>query len=97
MSDKKEASQSSTANGPYKEALSAVDRNITTCMRAQPIGSSFSYPYKTVWWKVDLGGAHSIYSVNIIFKNYTEHGMYYCSNNFKLLIDSNELFIQTFF
>uniref|UniRef100_A0A8W8NYI9 Multiple epidermal growth factor-like domains 10 n=1 Tax=Magallana gigas TaxID=29159 RepID=A0A8W8NYI9_MAGGI len=27
-------------------------------------------PYKTTWWKVDLGGVYSIYSVTILFKNY---------------------------
>lgn len=29
-------------------------------------------PYKTVWWKVDLGGVYSIYSINVLFKNYDD-------------------------
>lgn len=96
LSNKKEASQSSTAIGPYREALNAVDRNIITCMRAQPIGNSYAYLDSTVWWKVDLGGAYSIYSVNIIFKSYTEYGIYHCINNFERLIDNNEFFYQTY-
>ena len=55
-------------------AGNAVDRNITTCMRTEPIGTSAKY--KTVWWKVDLGGVYTIYSVNILFKNYDGYGMY---------------------
>lgn len=50
----------------------AVDRDATTCMRADSIGqNSF---YQTVWWKVDLGVVYSIYSVNILFKNYDGFG-----------------------
>lgn len=26
--------------------------------------------YKTVWWKVDLGGVYNIYSINMLFRNY---------------------------
>ncbi|XP_078328157.1 uncharacterized protein LOC144623568 [Crassostrea virginica] len=54
----------------YKASY-AVDRNITTCMRTKPIG--VNSPEKTVWWKVDLGGVYNIYSVNILFRNYTEY------------------------
>lgn len=70
LSYKKVAYQSSTEIGLYHEADNAVDGKTTTCMRAQPIGSSYSYPDQIVWWKVDLGGLYSIYSVDIIFKNY---------------------------
>ena len=50
-----------------------MDRDITTCMRADPIG--FNSPYKKVWWRVDLGGVYNIYSVNILFKNYDGLGI----------------------
>mgnify|MGYP003692496645 CR=1 FL=1 len=43
-------------------------------MRTEAIGPTS--PYKTVWWKVDLGGVYNIYSVNILFKNYIGYGMY---------------------
>lgn len=46
----------------------AVDRDATTCMRTDSIG--LNSLYKTVLWKVDLGGVYSIYSINILFKNY---------------------------
>uniref|UniRef100_A0A8W8P1M3 Uncharacterized protein n=1 Tax=Magallana gigas TaxID=29159 RepID=A0A8W8P1M3_MAGGI len=39
-------------------------------MRTLEIGSNS--PYKTVWWKVDLGGVYSIYSINVLFKNYDD-------------------------
>ena len=55
-------------------AGNAVDRDKTTCMRTEDIGTTGSY--RTVWWRVDLGGVYSIYSVNILFKNYNGHGMY---------------------
>ena len=71
------ATQSTTVipppNDPDKYlAGNAVDRNISTCMRTEAIGGNS--PYKTVWWKVDLGGVYNIYSVNILFKNYDGHG-----------------------
>lgn len=74
MSYKKTASQSITAIGPYFDAYNAVDRNFTTCMRTQAIG--FASPYRTTWWKVDLGGVYNIYSVNIFFKNYGVYGIF---------------------
>lgn len=49
-------------------AGNALDRNSLTCMRTVDIGTRS--PHKTMWWKVDLGGVYSIYSVNILFKNY---------------------------
>ena len=73
MSFQKNATQS-TEVWPYDlyKAGNAVDRDITTCMRTEPIGPTS--PDKTVWWMVDLGGMYNIYSVNILFKNYDGHG-----------------------
>ncbi|XP_078330769.1 uncharacterized protein LOC144624721 [Crassostrea virginica] len=72
LSFQKNATQSTEAwyYDLYK-ADNAVDRNITTCMRTEPIGGAS--PDKTVWWKVDLGGVHNIYSVNILFRSYDEY------------------------
>nr|XP_022305063.1 receptor-type tyrosine-protein phosphatase epsilon-like [Crassostrea virginica] len=69
LSRNKVSTQSTTADGPIDayRARNAVDRDITTCMRTDPIGDNSD---KTVWWKVDLGGVYSIYSVNILFKKY---------------------------
>lgn len=41
-------------------------------MRTNPIG--LHDPDKTVWWKLDLGGVYSIYSIHIMFKNYPGYG-----------------------
>ncbi|XP_078327535.1 receptor-type tyrosine-protein phosphatase alpha-like isoform X3 [Crassostrea virginica] len=73
LSYQKMATQSTTVipppNDPDKYlAGNAVDRNFSTCMRTEAIGGNS--PYKTVWWKMDLGGVYNIYSVNILFKNY---------------------------
>nr|XP_022312137.1 neurogenic locus notch homolog protein 1-like isoform X2 [Crassostrea virginica] len=69
LSAKKLATQSTIfADTQSYKAENAVDRDITTCMRTEAIGPNS--PYKTVWWKVDLGGVYNIYSVNIVFKNY---------------------------
>ena len=74
LSQQKSATQSATATGVYDlyKASNAVDRDITTCIRTNPIGVA-SHD-KTVWWKVDLGGVYNIYSVNILFKNYDGEG-----------------------
>lgn len=50
------------------DADNAVDRNTLTCMRTSDIGIRSAE--KTMWWKVDLGDLYSIYSINIIFRNY---------------------------
>lgn len=69
LSYDKIATQSRTYAGSSNYAARfAVDRITLTCMRAQEIG--LSSPEKTVWWKVDLGGVYSIYSIAILFKNY---------------------------
>eukprot|EP00105_Crassostrea_gigas_P039840 XP_019923988.1 PREDICTED: multiple epidermal growth factor-like domains protein 10 [Crassostrea gigas] len=69
ISFNKIATQShNSASGTGYDASNALDGNTTTCMRTSIIGDNA--PYKTVWWKVDLGGVHSIYSINVQFKNY---------------------------
>ena len=78
MSKDKDASQSTTYGASTSDANlyvagNAVDRDVTTCMRTSPIGGTSSY--NSVWWRVDLGGVHSIYSVNIMFKNYDGWGI----------------------
>ena len=76
MSRNKRATQSTTALSSTDAfiASNAVDRDIMTCMRAKPIGTS---SYKSMWWTVDLGGVYNIYSVNILFKNYEGYGLVY--------------------
>lgn len=53
-------------------ARNAVDRNSSTCMRTDLIGRHSHY--KKMWWKVDLGGIHNIYSIDILFKTYDSFG-----------------------
>lgn len=74
LSYHKTATQSVTYAGAETlyGAGNAVDRNSLTCMRTREIGRNS--PNKTMWWRVDLGGMYSIYSINIIFKNYDGHG-----------------------
>lgn len=55
-------------------ARNAVDRNSSTCMRTDLIGRHSHY--KKMWWKVDLGGIHNIYSIDILFKTYDSYGKY---------------------
>lgn len=73
LSFKKVATQSLTSIGLFYDAHNAVDRDITTCMRTPDIG--INSIDKTVWWKVDLSGVYSIYSVTILFKNYDSFGL----------------------
>lgn len=58
------------------EATNAVDRNTTTCMRTNAIGIGSSASSKHTWWKVDLGAIYNIYSIDILFKDYRQLGMY---------------------
>ena len=79
LSRNKVATQSTTYQHGEKDpnqyvAGNAVDRDITTCIRTIPIGGNS--PYQEVWWRVDLGRVFSIYSVNILFKNYPGYGKY---------------------
>lgn len=76
----KVATQSNTGLGPGNDASYAVDRNTATCMKTLPMGRNS--PDKTVWWKVDLGGVHSIQSINILFKNYNGFGVLFTSKSF---------------
>ena len=78
LSKNKVASQLTTYAATSSDAFkyvagNAVDRDLTTCMRAEPIGENSDY-YQ-VWWKVDLGAVYNIYSVNILFKNYEGNGI----------------------
>lgn len=67
--------QSFTFPGPEEtyRANNAVDRNVPSCMRTVDIGLRSTN--KTVWWKVDLGGLYSLYSIDILFKSY--QGLYF--------------------
>lgn len=76
LSLNKVADQSSTADGILYYASNAVDRNIHTCMRTRDVGQSTESAKDYMWWKVDLGGVYNIYSIHIIFKNYTGYGMH---------------------
>lgn len=42
-------------------------------MRTEEMGRNAMF--KTMWWKVDLGGLHNIFSIDILFKNYDGYGM----------------------
>ncbi|XP_062617125.1 protein draper-like isoform X2 [Saccostrea cucullata] len=70
----KTASQSSTppclneACRTFYISANAVDRDKSTCTRNTEIGRLSNT--KTVWWRVDLGAVYSIYSINVLFKNY---------------------------
>lgn len=93
LSYKKVATQSHTSPGNNYVASKAVDGDIATCMRTQDIGGNT--PYKTVWWKVDLGGVFSIYRINILFKDYedgdsTWKGLFFPTN----IIRHTNLFIN---
>ena len=77
MSKNKVATQYATIPNDPEEYRpgNAVDRKMNTCMRTQEIGSTSLE--QTTWWKVDLGGVYSIYSVNIQFQNYKDAGTFY--------------------
>lgn len=42
-------------------------------MKTQDIGRNSKY--KTVWWRVDLGGVYNVYNINILFKSYDGYGI----------------------
>lgn len=73
LSYNKLANQSLTYTAPSSGASNAIDENTATCMKQSPIG--LNAPYKTVWWKVDLGDVYPIYSISILFKTYDGYGM----------------------
>lgn len=74
ISHNKIATQSYTYSN--YDASRAVDGNTATCMQTDTIGVGPSFPHKTVWWRVDLGGVYNIYAINIQFKNYEGYGLY---------------------
>lgn len=74
LSYRKIATQSHTYTGINFDASRAVHGYEATCMRTNEIG--LISPYKTTWWKVDLGGVYNIYSVTTLFKNYNGLGMF---------------------
>lgn len=82
---KKIATQSSTMSFVGSGAYNAIDRNISTCSRTNDIGETSQN--KIVWWKVYLGGAYSIYSINILFKNYDvyDFGLYNFYHSFFMI------------
>lgn len=45
-------------------------------MRTDAIGIGSSASRKHTWWKVDLGAVYNIYSIDILFKDYEQFGMY---------------------
>uniref|UniRef100_A0A8W8NWQ2 EGF-like domain-containing protein n=1 Tax=Magallana gigas TaxID=29159 RepID=A0A8W8NWQ2_MAGGI len=75
LSYNKLATQSITYISQSSGASYAVDGNTATCTKQFAIG--ISAPYKTVWWRVDLGDVYNIYSISIFFKTYDGYG---CSN-----------------
>lgn len=79
----KTASQSHQTIGQKERANDAVDGNAETCAKTDDIGRN-SLRSK-VWWKVDLGKMYSIYSINILFKNYDGYGMYFRYFNFSYI------------
>lgn len=92
LSYNKLATQSTTyINSDSYSAKMAVDRNHKTCMRTEAIGL-FNSPDKNMWWKVDLGGIYNIYSINILFQNYTGDGLYYCKRSTHFYTMINMLF-----
>lgn len=87
LSYNKLATQSLSYPDSSSGARNAVDKNTATCTRQKDIG--FSSLYKTVWWKVDLGGVYNIYSISILFKTYDGYGMYFNPCNYvnKILLE----------
>lgn len=56
-------------------------------MGTKPIG--VTNPYKTVWWRVDLGGLKNIFSISMLFKNYNDYGDYNLSLTLYLITDAH--------
>lgn len=73
LSYNKVATQTPIYPGNSYNASNALDRQIGTCMRTEEIGLNSAY--HNMWWKVDLGGIYNIYSINILFKDYTGYGI----------------------
>lgn len=88
ISHNKFATQSHTNYN--NDASRAVDGNTATCMQTNAIGVGTSFRYRTVWWRVDLGEVHNIYSIKIQFKNYNGYGL--CFYNICILFSRVFLF-----
>lgn len=73
LSVNKVATESPTIILPIYEAKLAVDRDIKTCMRTDPI--AIDGVEKKTWWKVDLGRISNLYSITILFRNYDGYEM----------------------
>ena len=86
MSYEKLATQSTTSTGGLHNASNAVDGNVTTCMRTEPMGPNSTY--RSVSWKVDLGGEYNIQEVTILFKNYDDNGKQTYSNGIPIMIEA---------
>lgn len=50
------------------DASYPVNGNTAICIKQYEKG--LNSPYKTVLWKIDLGGVHNIKSISILFKTY---------------------------
>lgn len=70
--------------GTNTAAISAVDGDADTCMGTKEIGSNS--PDKWVWWKVDLGAVYSIYSIDILFRNYDGYGVYFSYKQVNVIV-----------
>lgn len=70
--------------GTNTAAISAVDGDADTCMGTNEIGSNS--PDKWVWWKVDLGAVYSIYSIDILFRNYDGYGVYFSYKQVNVIV-----------
>lgn len=73
LSYNKVATQTPIYPGNSYNASNALDRQKGTCMRTEEIGLNSAY--HSMWWKVDLGGINNIYSINILFREYTGYGI----------------------
>lgn len=88
------ASQTPKVIGQNYVASKAIDGNTATCMRTDSIGENS--PYKSMWWKVNLGAVYSIYSIHILFKNYDGYGMYVfiCTNQKRASLRAVNRFLE---
>lgn len=79
MSSYRNATQSTTTIPPrndpnINDANNALDKDVKTCTKTKDIGKNANQ--ETVWWKVDLNDVYNIYSISILFRNYSEYGIY---------------------
>lgn len=74
------AIQSHTYSPPSSlySANNAVDRNTDTCTKTRAIG--YGAQFNVVFWVVDLGRVHNIFSIDTLFKNDLGDGMHTYNN-----------------